>query len=312
MADPVTANKALAQPVSGTDVGTWATPVNGNMDIVDASFGGLATVAVLNTPVVLSSAQYRCNFLRFTGTITANVAITLPAVGSFYNVINDTLNSSAFFLTMATTAAGSQAIGVPPATVTGIMTDGSNVRFRNLPHVGSYWDYAGSSVPAWVTACTVPPWLNCDASAFSSATYPHLSVILGGTTLPDARGRFRMALDAGVGRVSSAVSGVAGNTLLAGGGDQQFQSHNHTGNLTTGTDTPQVNVWWIQGSPAMTTGANNNVQNAMGSSAGVLGANLQVLLNTHTHSVTVPSTGAGASQNMPPTYVGGITMIRAG
>lgn len=311
MAETYTTNKSFAMVTPGTDPGTWGPFVNLNPALLDNMLGGTATIAVLNAPVILSSAQYQCAFLRFTGAITADVAITFPAVGSFYTIINDTTNSSAFCLTMATTAAGGRTIGIPPGSMTEVMTDGVNARFRGLPPVGTYWDYSGSSVPRWVNSCTIPPYLSCDGTVFSSVTYPHLANALGGTTLPDAPGRLRLALDGGAGRVSSAVSGVAGNTLLAGGGDQQFQSHNHTGGLTTGTDNPRVNFWWLQGSPAMTTGGNNNVVNAVGSSAGVFGVNQQVVQDTHTHSVTIPSTGAGNSQNMPPVYVGGITMVRA-
>jgi hypothetical protein len=69
-----------------------------------------------------------------------------------------------------------------------VLNDGSNLRFKNLGGpIGSYWDYAGSSNPAWNSGCTVPPYLNCDGSTFSAATYPSLAVILGSTTLPDEK-----------------------------------------------------------------------------------------------------------------------------
>ncbi|HEY6020432.1 MAG TPA: hypothetical protein VIY48_11130, partial [Candidatus Paceibacterota bacterium] len=113
MADPVTANKSLAQPIRGTDVGVWDVPMNANAGIIDNSFGGVATIALGNSPVTLSSAQYQCAFLRFTGAITSNIAITLPPIGSFYTVINDTTNSSAFYLTMTTSLSG-RVIGIPP------------------------------------------------------------------------------------------------------------------------------------------------------------------------------------------------------
>jgi hypothetical protein len=43
----------------------------------------------------------------------------------------------------------------------------------------------GSSVPSWISECTVPPYLVCDGTAFSSAIYPSLAAIIG--PLPDAR-----------------------------------------------------------------------------------------------------------------------------
>lgn len=303
MVSTFTTNKSFEKPARGDLPGTWDTPVNGNMNLADSALGGLATIALLNSPVTLSSAQYANVFLRLTGAITANVPITLPAVGSFYTVINDTTNSSAFYVTMLTTAAGGQTIGIPPGTTTGIFTDGVNARFRNMPHLGSYWDYAGSSMPSWITACTVWPYLNCDGTSFSSAVYPALAAILGGTTLPDAKGRLRMALDQGAGRVSSGVSGIAGNTLFAAGGDQNTQAHNH--NLTV-TDPGHTHTTATNGFSAQ------NQTAAGGNPPGGFAATITI--NSAVTGVTVASSayGSGAAQNMPPVYVGGLTLIRAG
>ena len=40
-------------------------------------------------------------------------------------------------------------------------------------------------------------WLICDGSVFSAVTYPELNVFLGGTTLPDFRGKVIVDLEAG-------------------------------------------------------------------------------------------------------------------
>lgn len=308
MAETYTANKSLAMVTPGTDPGTWGPFVNLNPALLDNMLGGTATIALLNAPVILSSAQYQCAFLRFTGAITADIPITFPPVGSFYTIINDTTNSSNFCLTAVTTVAGGRTIGIPPGSMTEIMTDGTNARFRGLPPVGTYWDYGGSSVPRWVNSCTIPPYLHCDGTAFSSITYPNLANALGGTTLPDSKGRLRLSLDEGLGRVSSAVSGVAANTLLAGGGDQQFQSHNHTGSVTTSSN--QVAQPYTTGGSFQGGGGNTAVTglSTVGSSAGAGNAGYGVY---HSHTVTIPTDGAGGSQNMPPVYVGGITMIRS-
>lgn len=306
MAITTTTNKSLVKVTVGTESGTWGPYINGNEDALDNMLGGTATVALTNAPVVLSSGQYQCSFIRFTGAITADVPITFPSVGSFYTVINDTTNSSNFCVTLATTTAGSQAIGLPSGAVTDIMTDSANVRFRGLPHVGTYWDYSGSSVPRWVSACTVPPWLLCDGSTFAVATYPALSVIHNGGVLPDARGRMRMALDAGAGRVSSGVSGVAGNTLFGTGGDQSMQQHNHTANSSV-NDAGHIHNVII----------NTNAPGAGGGQGGGVGSVLvssfvQTALTGITVATSIANTGTGGSQNMPPVYAGGITMVRAG
>ena len=50
--------------------------------------------------------------------------------------------------------------------------------------VGTIVDFIGATPPTG--------WLACNGATFSAATYPELAVVLGGTTLPDAQGRFRV------------------------------------------------------------------------------------------------------------------------
>src|SRR5262245_36342194 len=109
----VTANKYLEQPARGSNVGVWDTPVNNNTGIIDNAFGGLVSIALTNAPVVLSSAQYQCVFITFTGALSGNCAITFPTVGSFYTIQNLTSNTSAFQVTLTTTAVGATVIGCP-------------------------------------------------------------------------------------------------------------------------------------------------------------------------------------------------------
>jgi hypothetical protein len=219
MVDPTTVNKFLNQPSTNTDLGTWGVPINSNMDIIDAAFGGVATVTISSQSTVLSSAQYQSAFIRLTGAMSANINISFPSIGSFYTIINDTTNSSAFYITASTTIGGGQVIGLPTHATTDVWTSSANVRFRGLPHVGAYWDYIGGSAPLWLGVCTIPPWIYCNGTTFSSATYPALATILGGNTLPDCRGRQSYNLNDGTGRITSA-GGIDGNTRFAGGGTQ--------------------------------------------------------------------------------------------
>jgi hypothetical protein len=290
--------------------------MNLNTTIIDNSFGGVASIALGGSPVVLSSGQYQCVFITFTGTLTSNVAVTFPAVGSFYMVQNTCAASSAFVVTALTTAGGSQQIGLPFGEACDIFTDGSNVKFRNLGRVGTYWDYAGSSIPAWVSACTVPPYLNCDGTAFSSGTYPILATILGGTTLPDSRGRYRAALNQTTGRITSGTGGIDGNTALASGGTQAATlssqnlpninfpvtdpQHSHTPDTRTGPGTFVVITSSVTGG-TFPPGAGFNFSAAFGTTA-----------NSAT-GITVNSGGSGTGvQTLPPSYIGGLTLIRAG
>lgn len=321
-----TPNKGLEQPARGSNVGVWDTPVNANSDIIDAAFGGMATIALTNAPVVLSSAQYRNVFITFTGALSGNCAITFPVVGSCYTVQNLTSNTSAFQVTLQTTAAGSQAIGCPWGTATDILTDASgNIKFRNMQQVGDFKDFVGSSVPAWISNCTVPPYLNCDGTSFSSATYPVLATILGGTTLPAAQGRFRATLNQGTGRITSGSStgGVDGNTNLSAGGSQTTtlssqnipdtpvtDTHKHYSVAASGTTT-QVDASHPIGVSA-TYGTDNSYSLANGSTAaGQPNAGYTSSAIGSLGGIVVGSTSPTNFSNLPPMYVAGITMIRA-
>jgi hypothetical protein len=303
-----TANKFLEQPARGSNVGVWDTPVNGNTGIIDNSFGGVATIALGGSPVVLSSAQYQCVFLVFNGALSANVAVTFPAVGSFYTIQNLCTASSAFIVTAKTTAGGSQQIGLPFGEACDVFTDGSNVKYRDIGRVGTYWDYAGSSVPSWVTACTVPPYLNCDGTSFSSATYPQLATILGGTTLPDLRGRYRAYLNQGTGRITSGTGGIDGNTILASGGVQgvTLSSQNippvpindpgHTHSLTNGTNILAFSAG--VGPEGINPGINAPIVN--------------ITVNSNTTGISAGNNSPTAVATLPPSAIGGLSLIRAG
>jgi len=158
-----------------------------------------------------------------------------------------------------------------------VFNDGNNFKFLGLGRVGTYWDYAGSSVPAWVSGCTTPPYLNCDGTTFSSATYPQLTVILGGTTLPDSKGRARFTLNQGSGRITSS-GGIDGNTAYASGGVQT--------NTLSATNLPSL--------------AHTH------QIAQLTGASWANFTNSQDPGGTSVPFG-----NVPPGYVGGLTLIRA-
>ncbi len=146
--------------------------------------------------------------LRFTGTITTNVVVTLPLPG-FYIVENLTQTAGGGLLFRAIGVG--EVISTDQPSCQHIYNDGTNVRFVNLPPVGSYLDVCNSTVPAWISGCTKAPYLLCDGSTFSGATYPYLVGKLGGTTLPDFRGRSRFYLNGGTNRITSGVSGINGD-----------------------------------------------------------------------------------------------------
>lgn len=304
MADPTTVNTSLAVPVRGSDVGTWDVPVNGNFTSLDAMMGGVTSLALSSTPVTLATSQALVNVIRFTGTLTSNVAITLPGIYKSWTLDNQIVNSPSSFAVTLVSTSGTSIIGCPPGTQD-VFYDGTTVNYRNLGRVGEYWDYAAATVPTWVTASTKPPYLNCNATTFSSATYPILANLLGTVTLPDSRGRSRATLNQTTGRINSSNGGVDGNTAYAAGGSDnvtlgtsQIPAHNHTA-----TDAGHTHGILIEA------GSGGAVNPAGSNNAGSLGTDTT---GVGFASISVGNTGGGASHAiMSPTYIGGITMIRA-
>jgi hypothetical protein len=295
-------------PLRGADVGTWDIPMNGNFNALDFMLGGVTTYTPTNAPITMASTAAQAAIIRLTGTLTGNVAITMANIFKFWTIDNQLTNASSGFVVTFVSTSGSQQVGAPPGSQD-IYYDGTNVRYRTLPHhVGGYWDYAGNTVPNWVTACTVPPYLNCDGTTFSSAVYPVLAGSLGGNTLPDSKGRYRAVLNQGSGRLTtnSSNGAIDGNTLLAtggAGGTTILSSHvpAHAHPITDPGHFHTLN------------GFNNALSG--GSQAGSLGGASYSAANSasNTTGITVNnSTGANqAFSALGPTYMGGITMIRA-
>jgi hypothetical protein len=300
MAETYTTNKSLAQVTPGTDSGTWGPFVNNNMGIADNSFGGLATVALTNSPVSLSSAQYQCAFINLTGALTGNVQVTFPGnIGSFYYIFNQTTNSSAFVVTLTSTSG--PVVGLPPGIGSIFVLSPTALVNVSLPPVGTYLQISGSSVPNWIAACTTPPFLNCDGTSFSAVQYPALNAILGGNTLPDARGRALFALDQGTARNGAA--------FLAGGGSATT--------TVTQANLPNVNLSANSNPVSLNQG---NIIQYSGAFVNSPAGGAQVLFGSTpsqiTPTVTLPQYSLGGSGTpmitISPAVVHGLTLVRAG
>lgn len=219
MASTFTPNIQLEEPARGDDVGVWDTPVNANMTVTDLVVGGMTTIALNNSPVVLTPAQFQCKTLVFNSTLTGSVTITFPS--SFrksYEIINACTGTSAFTVTLIASNPGVNVIGAKPGEPFDMIWDGAQFRYKNMGPVGSFMDYGGSSYPNWLSVCSIPPLLPCAGGSFSSANYPALTAILGGTTLPDFRGRNASYLNEGTGRLTAAGAGINGDVIFSTGG----------------------------------------------------------------------------------------------
>jgi len=224
MPDPTTSNIKFSVPLRGADPGTWDLPNNGDWLIADNCLGTVTNVALSNTNVALSVTQAQSNVLRFSGTLTASVAVGLPAIQKTWTVENNT--TGPFFITL--TAGAGKVIGLPPGEPVQVYSDGTDVKFLNLGRTGKIeaWFLPGA-LPSWVTVCTVQPYLICDGTTFNATTYAALNTVLGSNTLPDCRGRALFMANLGTGRITTAGSGIDGDALGSVGGEQ-----NHT--LTAG------------------------------------------------------------------------------
>lgn len=337
MSDPLTVNVGLAVPTRGSDVGTWDIPVNGDFTALDGFFGGVQTVSAAASPITLTvpagftatpgagPTQAQNAVLRFTGALTGNVRVTLPMPGP---MIVENLTTGNFVLSFQAVTA-TQVIAVDQGEIVRIYNDGANVRFIGLGAVGHIEMWGGlSAIPAWVAACTVPPYLLCDGSIYNFSTYPYLGKRLlgafggnGVTTfgVPDLRGRVPLAYDGTGARITAAGCGINGQTLGASADNQSVtptpsQIPSITSVLSSATATSGGNYIPVDSNPIQEFDANisgggavripsSNPPNA-GSWSGV-----QSLAVTGT--VTYTNNSQASITNVQPSQVTGIPVIRA-
>jgi hypothetical protein len=311
MVSAFTPNIQAEEPARGDQVGVWDTPENNNWTLIDKVVGGIATIPLNNANVVLSAAQFQSKQITFNSTLTGNVIVTFPtSFTKSYEIQNLCTGSSAFTITLTTTAAGHQAICAPPGEIIDSVNDGTNLKYKNLGRIGEYWDYAGATVPNWVSGCTIPPYVNCDGSVISAVTYPALAAQIG-TTLPDTRGRARFALNQGTGRLTAAVS-IDGNTAGTGGGGQSaIVAQANLPNVSFAVS-GSVNVF-ASGVGALGVVAGSATTTAGGTGAfNAYDANKFASLTAAIAAAVALSGGSGTPLAVvPPAYVGGLTLIRA-
>lgn len=319
MADPVTSNIALAIPLRGSNVGVWDLPVDGDFNSIDGFIGGVQTISASNANITLTApagsitpsggpTQAQNAVLRFTGVLTAGVQVTLPLPG--YMIIEN-LTTGAFVLSFRAAASG-QVIGVEQGVTQRIYNDGTNVKFVNLQTVGSYLDICDATIPAWITACTIPPYLNCTGATFNATTYPYLNAKLGGNTLPDFRGAVPAYLNQGTGRLTNVVNGnIVGSSggtdtvTLAATQIPAISSINNAG-FNTPVASSIANI--CIGIGGSTTGGGGIGINVV-ASQGQVSSNGTVAAGNVSSAST--NTGGQLHSNTQPTTVGGLRLIRA-
>lgn len=237
---PNTVNTGLIVPNTGDLVDTWGSAaLNPDFVAIDGMLAGVATIGVTNAPVTLTApagaitpspgpVQSQNKVLRFTGTLTGDVRVTLPLPGSY---IIENLTFGAFVLSFQGVTA-TEVIATEQGSRVEVYNDGANVRFVNLGRVGALEFWGGEqAIPAWVTACTVKPYLLADGVVFNWSDYPYLGrkylAKFGGngtttSATPDLRGRVPLAYDGTGTRITVAGSGIDGQVVGAAGGQQSY------------------------------------------------------------------------------------------
>jgi microcystin-dependent protein len=249
-----------------------------------------------------------CKTIVLSGTLTALTTIIFPSsISKSYEIYNLASNAATYGIVLAPASGGGRTLGAPPGDMTDVFynatwssTTYSGFHLKNR-HVGALLEFGGSSVPAWVSISSPPPYLNCDGSTFNATTYPMLNSFLGGNTLPDLRGTTKATLNQGTGRMSV----VDGNTNLSIGGvetvtlaSSQIPDHTHSIN-----DPGHHHTFPMTRQNIATTDVTGNY---------AVNATLTNTSSATTGITINPTTGGGGSHAIvQPTTICGITMIRA-
>lgn len=319
---PNTSNMGLNIPATGDLPGAWGTTaVNANMTVLDGVNAGNQTISltgssattlsiatgVIGTGSITPSAgptQSANRTIAFSGTLSSNCVVTMPRPGSW--IVKNGC-TGAFYVQMRAVGTGNL-IGIPPGEFVEVVCDGTNMDFVGLDRVGSYMRLAVATTPAWMSACTVQPYLPCNSSTvtYLISTYPALGASLGSTFggngittfgLPDKSNKVGVPLGTSL---TTTNCGIDGTVLGASGGTTAMQAHTHVANVT---DPGHVHAYTTAlgftngqfGGPSPTT---NGITSTLPNTTGITVANA--------------TTGTGSSGNVQPTIVDGIEFIRAG
>jgi microcystin-dependent protein len=254
--------------------------------------------------------------LVFTGALANSLIVTLPLPGE-YTIQN--LTTGNFVVTFAAVGVG-KVVATPQGSIMHVWNDGTNVWLIKPQMPGALTFLGGvSAVPAWITACTVKPFLLCDGSIYNFSTYTALGNLylgnFGGNgittfAVEDLQGRVPLAYDGTGTRITVAGCGINGQTMGAAGGNQ----------ITTllRSDLPNVAPSFT-GTPATITvtgvgiGTNTTGNVPGGGSTVTPTGNSGSASGNYTPAGTIQSLNGNVSQttpnNVPPAQVSGIWLV---
>jgi microcystin-dependent protein len=316
MVEPVTTNKSIIIPNTGDLSGAWGTSaLNPNFQTVDALFGGVTTITLSATTTLLLSvpattgvwpgslSQSVNSLIKFTGAQTGSAVIQFTLPG--YYIIHNQCTGTTFVQLAPSVGVGNK-IGAPPGQKIHVFYDGTDMDYVNMPTPGSALDLHSNTttLPPWMSACTVSPYLLKNGTIYTSSVFPALSQLLGSTyggngvttfAVPDEMARIRLPVDtAASGRVTS-LSGINGSTFGSSGGSQLLMSHNHSITDPGHSHTTAFSGFTTPGGSGLGTGG-SSVSN--------------IPINSSPTGIIIQNTGGGSSQNMPPAIVSFIPLVK--
>lgn len=329
MTEPITTNRSLIVPNTGDLSGAWGTSaLNPNFQSIDTLFGGVTTISLSVTTTILLSvpattgvwpggnpSQSMQSLIKFTGAQTgsATIQFTLPG---FYIVHNQCTGTT--FVKLSPSAGVGNSIAAPPGKKCHVFYDGTDMDYVDMPDPGTAYDLHinTTTLPPWMTACSVAPYLIKDGTVYTASIYPALAQLLGSTFggngvttfgVPDERNRFRLPVESSgsLGRVTAAVSGVNGTTFGSAGGNQGMQQHTHSNTLT---DPGHIHYLSNAITDSLNQGGGSPVAFARLNIAG--GSTVLTLNSTTNITLTNANVGSGSSQNMPPCIVSFLPLLK--
>lgn len=160
MVSSFTTNKNLEQPGNGDYVDTWNIPVNADLSIIDAALGAVTNLNATSGSSNLTSTQYANLALNITGSMSANVAYTVPnGVGGFWVVRNATTDASGgpWTVTIQSGGGGSNVTALRGKNIM-IWSDGTNIRNvdENVASIGTVTSVGVSGGSTGLTTSNSP------------------------------------------------------------------------------------------------------------------------------------------------------------
>lgn len=168
-----TTNLQLNQPAYNSTA--WDVPLNANEDILDAAFGNTTTISLTNTNVTLTSTQCQAMQIKFTGALSANIIITVPAIGGRWTFTNAT--SGAYSVTIASAGAGTS-VSISQGYSTTLFSDGTNIAIADDGLLASLTSLSLSGTLSVTGASTFNGTTSFNATSTFNGSSSTLSAIL--------------------------------------------------------------------------------------------------------------------------------------